>query len=157
MRGFERAARWLPVLALFALGVPAPAGAGAKRYFLTTGSFAGNAALTACGKGFHMASLWEILDPTVLRYDAKRGDTREDSGSGPAAELGGWVRTGTASSASANAGVGNCNAWTSNSAADQGTAVELNGTWTDPAAFSSPWIAFSATCDSTIPVWCKQN
>jgi hypothetical protein len=135
----------------------APATAGAKKYFLTVDGFPGNAALDACGKGYHMATLWEIYDVTQLKYDAKRGQVREDSGSGPAAELGGWVRTGGVGSTANNVGVANCDAWTSNLVTDYGSAVELDGNWDTPAVNSSPWNPFTSTCDSTIPVWCKQN
>jgi hypothetical protein len=146
----------LTVLVLASLA-SAPATAGGKKYFLTVDSFAGNEALLACGKGYHMAALWEIHEPTLLKYDAKRGETRADSGSGPAAELGGWVRTGGAASAANNPGVANCSAWTSGLMGDYGTAVELDGGWDGPAEIASPWNAFTATCDSTLPVWCKQN
>jgi hypothetical protein len=135
----------------------APAAAGAKKYFLTIDGFAGNAALGACGKGYHMATLWEIYDVTQLKYDAKRGQLRADSGSGPPAELGGWVRTGGAESAADNVGVANCFGWISNVAEDYGSAVELDGNWEAPATNASPWAPFTATCDSTLPVWCKQN
>jgi hypothetical protein len=134
-----------------------PAGAGAKKYFLTPDSFPANAALDACGKGYHMATLWEILDVTQLKYESKRGQTRADSGSGPAAELFGWIRTGGSANTSSNPGVANCNAWTSNLVADYGTMVELNGGWDDPAFSASPWNPVATTCDGTAPVWCKQN
>jgi hypothetical protein len=143
-------------LALSALA-SAPAAAGAKKYFLTMDNFPGDQALEACGKGYHMAALWEILDVTLLKYDAQRGQTRSDSGSGPAAELFGWIRTGTGASNSTGAGVGNCNAWTSNLVTDYGSMVELNGGWDEPAVSASPWNPATATCDTTLPVWCKQN
>jgi hypothetical protein len=153
---FTRTAFAFAILALAAVAA-APAQAGPKKYFLTVDGFPGNAALDACGKGYHMAALWEILDVTQLKYDAKRGQVREDSGSGPPAELGGWVRTGGVSGAANNVGVANCFAWSSNLAEDYGSAVELNGNWESPAVFVSPWAPFTATCDSVIPVWCKQN
>ena len=135
----------------------APAEAGTKKYFLTVDSFPGNAALEACGKGYHMATLWEILDVTQLKYNAQRGQTRTDSGSGPAAELGGWIRTGGAASVSNNVGVANCSAWTSNAVTDYGTFVELDGNWDTPGVVASPWAPNATTCDNTLPVWCKQN
>ena len=32
----------------------------------------------ACGKGYHVASLWEIFDFTALQYDKKRGPRAHD-------------------------------------------------------------------------------
>jgi hypothetical protein len=135
----------------------APAAAGAKKYFVTVDSFAGDAVLDACGKGFHMATLWEILDVTQLKYDAARGLVLGDSGSGPPAELVGWVRTGTVAFAGNNVGFANCNAWTSNQIMDYGSAVELDAHWELPAVTTSPWSHIALTCETTLPVWCKQN
>ena len=134
-----------------------PAEAGAKKYFLTVDSFPVNEVLGACGKGYHMATLWEIFDPTQLTYDAKRGQTAEDSGSGPAAGIYGWIRTGGPAATISSAGGGNCMAWTSTVGTDNGTAVQLGSHWDDPAEFSSPWAAAPTSCGSTFPVWCKQN
>jgi hypothetical protein len=153
--GSRRTCLWV-ALALATLG-SVPAAAGGKKYFMTLGTFTGAAALEACGKGYHMASLWEIFEISQLKYDAKRGHTREDSGSGPPGELLAWIRTGGASTAINTPGVGNCSAWTSDAKADRGTIVELNGAWGNPAAASSPWNAATATCDTPLRVWCKQN
>jgi hypothetical protein len=49
-------------IALAALGADASAGQQLKKFFLTIGEFTGSQATTACPKGFHMASLWEILE-----------------------------------------------------------------------------------------------
>ena len=65
-----------------------------RAFYLTTTTHTGAQATTACAAGFHMASLWEIFDPSNLRYDATVGATADDSGAGPPF-LGGWVRTGT--------------------------------------------------------------
>src|SRR5262249_29960257 len=109
------------LLAVFALMLSAPAFVEAKsRYYLTTVGVQGNAALTACDKDFHMASLWEIHDTSNLEYDTSRGLTRDDSGSGPPTGLG-WIRTGGGALSSTLAGEGNCNAWTTNSSLQQRT------------------------------------
>jgi hypothetical protein len=50
----------------------AGAAAGPKKYFLTPNDYPTHEAGVTCGKGFHMASLFEILDPTQLSYDTKR-------------------------------------------------------------------------------------
>jgi hypothetical protein len=152
----QRRAAFLAAVALASLA-SAPAGAGAKKYFLTVDSFPAAQALEACGKGYHMATLWEIFDVTQLKYDSQRGDTRADSGSGPAAELFGWIRTGGGASVDNTSGVGNCSAWTSNLVTDYGSMAELNGHWDDPAVSASPWSPATATCDTTLPVWCRQN
>jgi len=57
-------------------------------------TFDGAHALTACVLGFHMASLWEIFNVSVLEYDTSLGATMDDSGSGPPADVLGWIRTG---------------------------------------------------------------
>jgi hypothetical protein len=88
--------------------VSLPAEAGPKKYFLTIVPSAADEALDACGKGYHMAALWEIFDVTQLKYDATRGTTGADAAAGPPAGLLGWVRTGGAVSAANVAGVGNC-------------------------------------------------
>lgn len=147
---------FLAALALSALA-SAQAAAGAKKYFLTPESFPATQALEACGKGYHMAALWEIFDVSLLKYDTKRGEARADSGPGPAAELFGWIRTGFGASVDNTPGAGNCSAWTSSLVTDYGSMVELNGHWDDPAVAASPWSPATATCDSTLPVWCKQN
>ena len=87
---------------------------GLRTFYLTKDFHDGSQALTACAPGFHMASLWEIFDPSNLRYDATLGFTRDDSGSGPPQGSFGWIRTGTGATTSNFAGVGNCNAWQSN-------------------------------------------
>jgi len=60
----------------------------ARKYYLTQTFHDGNEVLTACAVGYHMASLWEIQDPTSLRYDNILGFNRADSGSGPPSPTG---------------------------------------------------------------------
>ena len=55
----------------------------ARKFYLTQTGFTGSQALTACANGYHMASLWEILDPSNLRYNTTLGFTTQDSGFGP--------------------------------------------------------------------------
>jgi hypothetical protein len=141
---------------ILALGAT-PSEAQRKKFYLTKDPVEASAALTACAAGFHMASLWEIRDTTQLKYDTVRGHTTADSGSGPPAEADAWIRTGGQSSASAIAGLGNCLAWTSNELDHNGTTVELEADWSDPASFSSPWSTVTVSCILTRRVWCKQN
>ena len=86
----------LLVLLGLTTGSVSVADAGTKKFYLTQSGANGSQALTACDGGYHMASIWEILDPSNLKYDTNRGRTLGDSGSGPPS-LGagvGWIRTG---------------------------------------------------------------
>jgi hypothetical protein len=64
-------------------------------YYLTNGTFSGANADDACGAGFHMASLWEISDPSNLRYAYDRGDALQgaDTEYGAPSDFWGWIRT----------------------------------------------------------------
>jgi hypothetical protein len=106
-----------------------------RGYYLTQGTYDGNQALTACAAGYHMASLWEIHEPSNLRYDTALGLTGGDSGAGPpangASDEWGWIRTGTAG-AFGNPGfpgMANCGAWTDNATDNAGTVVGLSSAW----------------------------
>ena len=104
-----------------------------------------------------MASLWEIFDPTGLRYDRTQGRLNDDSGFGPPADLSGWIRTGANSQAGAGAGDANCNAYTSNDLADHGTLTELSEEWDTPGSEVSPWRHSEQRCDISFPVWCVRD
>ena len=126
-----------------------------RKYYLTKEeTFDGSEALTACAKGYHMASLWELLDPSNLTYDTKLGLIRADAGSGPPAGFEGWIRTGFNSSSTSTAGQGNCNAWTSNDGGNFGTDAFLSIQWEGTSNPISPWVADSVPCNATLPVWC---
>ena len=139
-------------------------------FYLTQGIFTGGQALTACTTGFHMASIWEIDDTTVLRYDSTLGRTNGDSGPGgpPAITAGnggnftalGWIRTGTGDST--------CQNWTSSSSADTGSlglpVVVANGGF-NPGG-NPTWVILGTGlyCDGTSAgtqinpgVWCVQD
>ena len=153
-----------PVGATGAQGPPGPPGeAGAcarPRFYLTKEGFRGDAALSACVPGFHMASLWEILDPSQLQYDTTLGRGREDSGQGPPIAQG-WIRTGAAANAQPNVngdaepGEVNCDAWTSTGL--YGTVAQLESQWDRPPSAVAPWRTFSGTCGSLPPVWCVED
>lgn len=129
---------------------------GSRRYYLTPNEVPGDQALTACPAGFHMASMWEILDTSNLTYDTDLGRTRIDSGSGPPSESRGWIRTGLYADALDEPGIGNCNGWTGSSGF--GTVVSLDFQWSRvPAELVSPWDPEIRNCASTSPVWCIQN
>jgi hypothetical protein len=131
---------------------------GQSRYYLTATLHKGNEALMACAAGYHMASLWEIQEPSNLRYDTTLGFTRRDSGSGPPSDSFGWVRTGWDADESGLPGSANCNAWTSDSPFGEGAAVGLPRIWrlTD-VTLISPWISFGVLCFEPIHVWCVQD
>lgn len=138
-------------------GIPGPQGepgvAGAactrKRFYLTVEEHKGRAALTACASGFHMASLWEIFDPSDLDYDTALGRTEADSGSGPPS-ADGWVRTGEAPF---NA---HCEVWTSDGSGVQ-ARLAPSSTWDDPATVVSPWVVTLNDCFFADPVWCVED
>ena len=129
---------------------------GPRKFYLTKTPYNGAQALTACAAGYHMASLWEIHDPSNLRYDTELGYTLDDSGSGPPF-LGGWIRTGWIKDSSSNAGQGNCNAWRSNRSSDQGSAVGLSIHWSSTSSVISPRQTAATRCDAGLPVWCVQD
>ena len=92
-----------------------------KAYYLTASDeFKGDQALGACAQGFHMASLFEILDPTQLYYGYPTDPSQvfhlpdpSDQGNGPPTGVFGWVRTGYSSAHyPAPPGATNCSAWT---------------------------------------------
>jgi len=147
-----------PILGLLLVGtLVSAAEANSRKFYLTDDSFTGGQALTACAKGYHMASLWEIFNVGTLTYDTKLGFTREDGSSGPPSQTAGWVRTGFDSSNNPNAGLGNCLAWTSSAAGDKGTLVQLGDLWGASSVAISPWDPLVRTCDFHNPVWSVSN
>jgi hypothetical protein len=55
---------------------------GARQFYLTPVFYSPAVALSACAAGYHMASLWEVLEPSALSYNTSLGATRADSGQG---------------------------------------------------------------------------
>jgi len=128
-------------------------------FYLTQEGVEGDRALAACAPGYHMASLWEIIDPSNLRYDSTLGVVEQDGGSGPPGDEFGWVRTGRGPSTLDFEGLANCNAWTSSVADHHGTVVNLRGVWRPGLTVSpiSPWSAVTTSCGAQFPVWCTQD
>jgi len=130
---------------------------GRRLFYLKPGALTGNQPLSACPSGFHMASRWEIFDPSALRY-SELGFSALDSGAGPPSQPGdwGWVRTG-------GEGVGsggtfppaNCDLWTSNRSDWNGLAIRLRRDWRGTDL--GPWDAENQSCDTFNNVWCVQN
>jgi hypothetical protein len=133
---------------------------GPRKFYLTKTQHNGNQALSACAAGYHMASLWEIHDPTNLRYDTGLGRTAGDSGFGPTSSAIGWIRTGADPSfpdSSVPPGSANCSAWTSAHSAENGTAVYLSNQWQGSVSVVDPWVPIAFTCDTNVGVWCVQD
>ncbi len=139
-------------------------GGGVRHFYLTNRTFYANTALNACAAGYHMASLWEILNVASLTYDNLGNDnlgtpitaTRDDSGYGPPSNWNGWVRTGYISDTTNTpaAGKSNCQAWTSNSGSFSGTNVMLTNDWASAPGKISAWNASTFTCNIVGSVWC---
>jgi hypothetical protein len=131
-----------------------------RRYYQTTDGHQGDTALAACGTGFHMASQWEILDTSNLKYATELGFAFTDSGAGPPTRIG-WTRTGGGTAGAepipGSAGFSNCFVWTSQDSADRGTAVILSLNWKIPSVVVSPWEAQSRGCNESLPVWCVED
>jgi len=144
---------------------PAPTSAATRmrQYYLTKDSFKGSkpggsngSGAGVCASGYHFASLWEILDPSNLKYDTILGDNRPDSGKGPPSYTLGWVRTGSSSNNSHNPGLANCSNWELESGF--GTVVSLTTNWTDSSNRDIfVWDAAFQPCSQNIQVWCMED
>ena len=146
-------------------------GTGLRRFYLTIETVPGNKVLDACARGFHMASRFEILDVSTLRYDARIGLTSDDSGSGPpshAAAYGsqdpsGWVRTGgssrfTDSTERQGSALTNCASWSTSSPDAYGTVAYLGDRFTLGDGSAAPiWNGRSEPCDVSHHLWCIED
>ncbi len=132
---------------------PMAASVNMRQYYLTNNTYDGAAALSACQEGYHMASLWEIIDPSNLKYNSDLGYTQADSGQGPPANVQGWVRTGYNGDTFTTPGQGNCNVWDSDSSSHQGTQTHLPANW-DGEYDTYVWEVGTAGCNSSPRVWC---
>jgi hypothetical protein len=131
-----------------------------RSYYLTQTTHNRSQALSACGSGYHMASLWKILDPSNVKYDTQLAITNGGSGLGPPSVLRGWVRTGFSSSepGTFEPGRAKCAAWTIGDNSQAGTFVSLNQEW-DGGSFTNvnQFIPNVAGCQSLAQVWCVQD
>ncbi len=127
--------------------------------YLTKNTFATNKVLIACATGYHMASLWEILDISNPIYDVNHPDAfkRDDSGYGPPSDWNGWVRTGVSSNGDNLTGTGNCKNWSSTNIADYGVSIRLSRYWETAPGDMGAWDTNSYTCNYVGPVWCVKN
>ena len=135
--------------------VPVAGPTGPRRFYLTKDWYAGDSALTACTSGYHMASLWEVLDVSNLEYNVDLGQYWPAGDGAPPTDLEGWVRTGYASDNSTTPGQANCNAWTGNTG--HGTVVELNEVWQSSEGNVHVWNADIVYCYSPTYVWCVED
>ena len=137
-----------------------------KEYYLTSGQFSGDQAIAACSTGFHMASIFEILDTSNLQY-VKRSTTVcdslvDDQGDGLPTKEFGWVRTGYDSTSymdvvSPELSSVNCNSWTSQSSNAWGTVARLYDNDTAVQLNSEYTLVNSRQCNQSYPVWCVEN
>jgi hypothetical protein len=137
---------------------PAKSTAPVRGYYLTPGTFDGSHALSACVPGYHMASIYEVHEPSNLRYDTNLGVNEDDSGLGPPSLHTGWMRTGFNALFNTGAGFDNCRAWTSNSSGDNGTNVYLELDFIGSSGVTTaPWLGQSSLCSRALQVWCVQD
>jgi hypothetical protein len=126
---------------------------GRRRYFLSTTSVPGSQALTACGTGFHMASLPELHAATTLAYDAASAPRSGLDGVGPPTQLYRWVRT--LAPSDVDTVNGNCALWTSTTPATYGRILKWGSAST--SAPLGPWIAQAGDCSVPSFVWCVED
>jgi hypothetical protein len=125
-----------------------------RQYYLTLSGYNGATAKSACGPGYHMASLWEILDTTRLRYNTTLGYTQDDSGQGPPA-YSGWIRTGYNNNSGGSPGNSNCFGWTTSSASFVGSSALLESDWICSGGGDiHVWSSGTFSCSSDLKVWC---
>lgn len=116
-----------------------------RRYFLTTQPVLGSDAGSNCGDGFHVASVWELANPSALLYEDRLGFD-PDAGTGPPAGVPGWAYVDPAG--------GHCADFTGSGT---GSTLELER----DAALQDvgPWdVSSGASCTSTQRrVWCVED
>jgi hypothetical protein len=136
-----------------------------RGYYLTKDSYKGSYAsgingngAGVCACGYHFASLWEILDPSNLKYNTNLGYNQDDSGNGPPSFISGWARTGYSSNNSSNPGQANCSNWESTDNFSFGTIISLSSDWTNSDERDiSVWDAAFRGCNATAQVWCVED
>jgi len=138
-----------------------------KRYFLTDDLYPPTSAESACGSGYHMANLFELSQPSSMRYafDDARAFHNSIVGQGPPTGNRGWIKTGWDSPSAVNTpGFANCSVWTSVAATDYGTAAKLPAIFSDPASggvwalvWGTPWATIAQPCHTEQRVWCVED
>jgi hypothetical protein len=133
------------------------ASTGMRQFYLTTNTHYPPQAPSACATGYHFASLWEMADPSNLKYNTSLGYTTADSGQGPQTYLDGWVRTGYGSNGQNTAGKANCLNWTNNTSSSYGTTVKLPDDWAGGYQDIGVWAVDTAQCSTAWRVWCIED
>lgn len=125
-----------------------------RGFYATFQNYGGSEVLEACAKGYHLASIWELVDVGTLEYHHGHPDamTMDDAGSGPVANWWGWVRTGRAASVVNAAGTANCSVWTSEANGEYGTIARLS-----VSGSIGPWEIQTWDCSASAPVWCVSD
>lgn len=137
------------------LGAAETASTGMRQFYLTSATPDGNEVLGACAAGYHMASLWEIADPSNLKYNTDLGTHLLDSGQGPPGTPG-WVRTGWTSGTDVT-GRANCSLWTSDSSGDSGSYALLHSEWDGDRDELGVWTVSTGICSGERRVWCIED
>jgi hypothetical protein len=137
-----------------------------RSFYLTRTLHPAPGAPGACAAGYHFASIWEISDPSALRYNTELGVVSPDSGEGPptvtkiwllVVTVHGWVRTDSVDDTSTGIGQANCLGWQSDSDSDSGSVANLPSDWTGGAQDIGVWNTEVRTCDTNMRVWCVQD
>jgi len=138
-----------------------------KKYYLTSETSRGDQATGACGPGFHMASLYEILDTSKLQFVKGHASAvysvNADLGYGPPTGIRGWVRTGASSwSGPEEDYKPNCKNWTTSAPnpIHYGTAAELGFSYSPRLSYDpwrGHWFIFREDCGSLLFVWCVED
>ncbi|TKJ29785.1 MAG: hypothetical protein CEE40_07445 [Chloroflexi bacterium B3_Chlor] len=140
---------------------PLAQGVSGRQYYLTiSDGHLGNEALTACAAGYHMASLWELLDVSNMTYNTSLGYqiVGGDQGDGPPTDVQGWVRTGNLPSTGTGApGTNNCGSYSQDSDVMEGTIVSLPNDWSTPGTLIGSWSATTSKCNTDQRVWCVED
>jgi hypothetical protein len=95
--------------------------------YLTTTLHDGLDAPYACAPGYHMANVYELLDPSTFSYNLDLGVTSADAGNGPPAgtPYKGWIRGGNDAAGSGAVFQANCHAYQSNDPLEVGAVARL--------------------------------
>lgn len=131
----------------------------ARGYYQTSSTFMGNQALTACTTGSTWRRWPRFSTPACYGYAREIPGAVQgaDSGFGPPYSITGWIRTGVDPGVNNQVGAGNCQVWTSNSAAHFGTTVALNPDWLGTVTNISPWDGVTFACNAARRVWRVQD
>ena len=135
---------------------------GRRHYYVTAASFNGSQAPGACAAGYHMASIWDLMDLPSMIYDTNLGFSFAGAGDGPPLAVKGWIRTGWFSSSASSLGA-NCLQYSVTSGSGTTAGLDLRGVYfNDDGAFDitlaeSPWGTEVRLCNLPTPVWCAQD